>query len=160
MAIQGGSVFAIAPGIPHSYGSDADKLPAIFWFHLSGIEYAAVTVIPKNKDKLAPQAIQSEFWDKRIRLSGQTDEALQNGYSQSNLLAANLTRSCFLASFVLPEIVQRGLLKLNSPPTDKTIGYLQQNLSNTIILDNIAPSANLSDSLFYTTPAMRHRIRQ
>ncbi|MBC8152480.1 MAG: AraC family transcriptional regulator [Bacteroidetes bacterium] len=148
VTIQAGSVFAIAPGIPHSYGADADNPWTIYWFHLSGSQCAAVTMATKNERGTAPQAVRVGFSDERIRLFGEIVDALLNGYSQSNLLAANLTLSYFLASFILPETFQRGLATPGTSPTDKAIGYMQQNLSTTITLDNIAQSANLSTSFF------------
>lgn len=148
VTLQAGSVFAIAPGIPHSYGADADNPWTIYWFHLSGSQCGAVTVTTKNEKGSALQAAQVGFSDERIRLFDQIVDAFLNGYSQSNLLAANLTLPYFLASFVLPENFQRGRVTSGTSPTDKAILYMQNNLSKTITLDNIAQSANLSTSFF------------
>lgn len=148
VAIQAGAVFAIAPGIPHSYGADADNPWTIYWFHLSGSQCAAVTVTTKNENESPAQAIRVQFSEERIRLFDQIVAAFLNGYSQSNLIFANLTLSYFLASFVLPETNQPGLIKPGMSPTDKAIGYMQQQLSTSVTLDNIAQSANLSTSFF------------
>lgn len=148
VTIQAGSVFAIAPGVPHSYGADADNPWTIYWFHLSGSQCAAVTMATKNEKESAPQAIRVGFSDERIRLFEQIGDAFLNGYSQSNLLAANLTLSYFLTSFVLPENFQRGLVTPGPSPTDKAISFMKQNLSSTITLDNIAQAVHLSTSFF------------
>ncbi len=148
VAIQAGSVFAIAPGVPHSYGADADNPWTIYWFHLSGSGCTAVTMATKNEKDSIPQALRVAFSEERIRLFNQIVDAFLNGYSQSNLLVANLTLSYFLASFLLPENLHHGLVKPGHSPTDKAISYMQQNLSNQATLENIAQSANLSTSFF------------
>ncbi len=148
VTIQAGSVFAIAPGIPHSYGAETNNPWTIYWFHLSGSQCAAVTMATKNEQESTPQAIRVGFSDERIRLFGQIVDAFLNGYSQSNLLTANLTLSYFLASFVSPLSFQKELVASTVNPSNKAILFMQQNLSNVITLDNIAQSANLSASFF------------
>lgn len=146
--IQAGSVFAIAPGVPHSYGADANNPWTIYWFHLNGGACAGVTVATKNEKDSVPQAVRVAFSEERVQLFNQIMDAFLNGYSQANLLAANLTLSYFLASFVLPETVQRGLVGRDTSPTARAISYMQQNLFNSITLDNIAQSVSLSISFF------------
>lgn len=148
VTIQAGSVFAIAPGIPHSYGAETNNPWTIYWFHLSGSQCAAVTMATKNEQESTPQAIRVGFSDERIRLFGQIVDAFLNGYSQSNLLTANLTLSYFLASFVSPLSFQKELVASTVNPSNKAILFMQQNLSTVITLDNIAQSANLSASFF------------
>ncbi|MBC3789271.1 AraC family transcriptional regulator [Spirosoma utsteinense] len=149
VTIQAGSVFAIAPGVPHSYGADTDNPWTIYWFHLSGNQCAAVTIATKNEKEAAPQAVRVGFSDERIQLFNQIVDIFLNGYSQSNLLAANLTLSYLLASFILPDNFQKEVVPAaTANPTNRAISYMQSNLSKTVTLDNIAQSANLSSSFF------------
>lgn len=149
VTIQAGSVFAIAPNMPHSYGADADNPWTIYWFHLSGSQCAAVTMATKNEPEALPQAMRVGFSEERVRLFDQIVAAFLNGYSQANLLVANLTLSYFLASFVLPEnFQQEPTLTASATPTNRAIVFMQTNLSNTVTLDDIAQAANLSVSFF------------
>ena len=61
VTIQAGSVFAIAPGVPHSYGADADNPWTIYWFHLNGSRCADVTIATKNEKEAVPQAARVSF---------------------------------------------------------------------------------------------------
>lgn len=149
VTIQAGSVFAIAPNMPHSYGADANNPWTIYWFHLSGSQCAGVTIMTKNEEGAAPQAVSVGFSEERVRLFEQIGDAFLNGYSQANLLFANLTLPYFLASFVLPATFQpKTQPETPASPTDKAILFMQRNLSEPVTLDNIARSAHLSVSFF------------
>ncbi len=149
VTIQAGSVFAIAPGVPHSYGANTDNPWTIYWFHLNGSQCAAVTTTTKNDVESAPQALRVGFSEERIRLFDQIVSTILNGYSPANLLFANLTLSFFLGSFVLPENFQpKTRVSTTATPTEKAIQFMQDNLTKPITLDNIAQSAHLSISFF------------
>lgn len=149
VTIQAGSVFAIAPGVPHSYGADTDNPWTIYWFHLNGSQCAAVTTTTKNDVESAPQALRVGFSEERIRLFDQIVSTFLNGYSPANLLFANLTLSYFLGSLVLPENFQpKTRVGTTATPTEKAIQFMQDNLTKPITLDNIAQSAQLSISFF------------
>lgn len=149
MTLQAGDVYAIAPGVPHSYGADTDNPWTIYWFHLNGTRcHESVQAVMGNRENL-PQTVRVSFSTERIALFDRIYDSLLNGYSQSNLLFANLTLSYFLASFILPDNFQPKP-KMSGPvdPTNKAILFMQDNLSASITLDNIAQSAHLSVSFF------------
>lgn len=147
--IQAGSVFAIAPNVPHSYGADATNPWTIYWFHLNGSQCAGVTMTTKNDGDTAPQAMRVGFSEERIRLFDQIVATFLNGYSPANLLFANLTLSSFLSSFVRPDAFQPNTrVGVVANPTEKAILFMQDNLSTPVTLDNIAQSASLSTSFF------------
>ena len=149
VTIQAGSVFTIAPNVPHSYGADAENPWTIYWFHLNGSQCAAVTATTKNDVESAPQALRVGFSEERIRLFDQIVSTFLNGYSPANLLFANLTLSYFLGSFVLPENFQpKTRVGTTATPTEKAILFMQDNLTKPVTLDNIAQSAHLSISFF------------
>ncbi len=149
VTLQAGSVFAIAPGVPHSYGADTDNPWTIYWFHLSGSQCAGVTMTTKNEEGSTPQAVSVSFSEERIRLFEQIVDTFLNGYSPANLLFANLTLPYFLASFVQPDSFQPEIAGgKTATPTDKAILFMQRNLSQPVTLDNIAQSAHLSVSFF------------
>ena len=149
VVLQAGEVFAIAPGIPHSYGADAENPWSIHWFHFSGYRCHEVVsaLIPEKETQ--PQAIRVGFSEERIALFDRIFDTFLKGYSHSNLLYANLAIPYFLASFILPENFQKETFTTGVPnPTNKAIEFMQKSLSLPITLDNIAQSAHLSISFF------------
>ena len=149
VTIQAGSVFAIAPNIPHSYGADDTNPWTIYWFHLSRSQCAAVTTTTKNEEGSSPQAIRVGFSDERVALFDQIFDTFLKGYSTANLLYANLTVAHFLASFVLPDNFQpKAVLPKSTQPTSQAIRFMQQNLTRSLTLDNIAQSVHLSATFF------------
>lgn len=149
VTLQAGEVYAIAPGVPHSYSADADNPWTIYWFHISGTRCHESVWAVMGTDENLPQAFQVNFSNERIALFDQIFDTFLNGYSQSNLLFANLTLPYFLASLIRPDTFQPKS-KTSSPanPTSKAILFMQDNLSNRITLDNIAQSVHLSTSFF------------
>lgn len=149
VTLQAGDMYAIAPGVPHSYAADPDNPWTIYWFHINGTDcHESVWAAMGNRENL-PQVVRVVFSGERIALFDRIYTAFLNGYSQSNLLFANLTLPYFLASFVLPDNFQPKP-KANTlvDPTNKAILFMQDNLSVPITLDNIAQSAHLSVSFF------------
>jgi AraC family transcriptional regulator of arabinose operon len=147
--IQAGEVFAITPGTPHSYGADTENPWTIYWFHFSGTQcYDVVRAIMEERGN-GSQAVRLPYSDDRIALFDQMFDTFLKGYSTSNLLFANLTIPYFLSSFILPENFQKEIVSSGTTtPTNRAILYMQNNLSSSITLDNIAKSVNLSTSFF------------
>lgn len=147
LTILAGDVFAIAPGIPHSYGANADNPWSICWFHFSGKQcHEAVQAIMDERSG-TPQAIRVPFSEERTLLFNKILDTFLKGYSTSNLLYANLAVPFFLSSFILPENFQKEVVSSGIVnPTDKAIRFMQNNLSKSITLDNIAQAAHLSTS--------------
>jgi AraC-like DNA-binding protein/quercetin dioxygenase-like cupin family protein len=149
VTLQAGDMYAIAPGVPHSYAADPNNPWTIYWFHINGTAcHESVWATMGNRDNLA-QVVRVVFSNERITLFDRIYETFLNGYSQSNLLFANLTLPYFLASFALPDNFRpktRMALPINA--TDKAIQFMQDNLANPVTLDNIAQSAHLSVSFF------------
>ena len=146
--MQAGDVFAVAPGVPHSYGAHPENPWTIHWFHFSGTHcHEAVQAIMDDHSDM-PQATRVSFSDERIALFDRIWNTFLRGYSMSNLLFANLTAPFFLASFVAPENFQKEVISSGVNPTNKAILFMQNNLSTSITLDNIAQSAHLSTSFF------------
>lgn len=149
VVIQAGEVFAIAPGIPHSYGADAENPWTIYWFHLGGNQGSEAAQVILNERVGPPQALRIGFSEERVALFDRIFDTFLKGYSTSNLLYANLAVSFFLASLVLPEHFQKETFRSeNAQPTSKAVAFMQKNLSQPLTLDNIAQAAHLSTSFF------------
>ena len=149
VVLQAGEVFAIAPGIPHSYGADLDNPWTIYWFHLSGSQSPEAVQALLDERSSPPQAVRVGFSEERTALFDRIFDTFLNGYSTLNLLFANLTLPFYLASFILPENFQStARVSQVATATGKAIAFMQNNLSVSVTLDNIARAAHLSPSFF------------
>ena len=146
--VHAGEVVLIATGIPHSYGADNENPWTIYWFHFSG-DRCNETVQAIMDESGLPQSVKVGFSDARNALFDRMFDTFLKGYSTSNLLYANLTLPFFLASFVQPDSFQPEIAgSKTANPTDKAISFMQDSLSTTVTLDNIAQSVHLSTSFF------------
>ena len=146
ITLQAGDVFAIQTGLPHSYGADPENPWSIRWFHFNGHRCnEAVSVLMEDRAGM-PQAVRVPFSEQRNELFDRIFDTFLKGYSTSNLLYANLALPFFLASFVIPENFQKEMVSSGINPTNKAIQFMQNNLSTSITLDNIAQAAHLSTS--------------
>lgn len=147
--MRAGEVIILPTDVPHSYGADQQNPWSIYWMHIAGGHCdAAVSTIMDSSGEPA-RAIQAGFSDERNALFSHMAQTLLKGYSASNLLQANLALPHYLSSFIAPEhFGSQQLSALVASPTEKAILYMQENLSNSLSLDNIARSVNLSISFF------------
>jgi AraC-like DNA-binding protein len=146
--IQAGELFVIPINKPHSYGADAQNPWTIYWFHFIGeSSHETVEAIMDKSDDLFVKRV--GFSEERNTLFKQMADTFLKGYSTTNLLSANLTLPYYLSSFISPESFQKDKAVnavINAP--DQAIKFMQENLSQTLTLDNIAQSVHLSVSFF------------
>ena len=146
--IQAGEIFIIPINTPHTYGADKEDPWTIHWFHLIGnsCNETIEAIMDKNVDSWVKQV---GFSEERNSLFKQMTETFLKGYSTSNLLSANLTLPYYLSSFVSPPNFQSNNRVNDSiNASNRAIKFMQENLSKTLSLDNIAQSAHLSVSFF------------
>ncbi len=144
--IKPGEIFVIPKNTIHSYAADKQNPWTIYWFHFAGINADDATNAIMNKGN---SGVQVGFSAERNELFNQIATTFLKGYSASNLLLANLTLPYYLATFISPEHFQKNeLIAPSMSPSDRAIKFMQQNLTNTLTLDNIAQSAHLSVSFF------------
>ena len=147
--VHAGEVFILPMDVAHSYGADKKNPWSIYWLHLAGGACEAAASMVMERDGEPSKAIQAGFSDERNALFTHIAKTLLKGYSASNLLQANLALPHYLSSFIAPEHFgsQKPSASVASP-TEKAIRYMQENLSTSLSLDNIARSVNLSVSFF------------
>ena len=146
--IQAGELFIIPINTPHTYGAYKEDPWTIHWFHLIGnsSNETIEAIMDKNADLWVKQV---GFSEERNGLFKQMAETFLKGYSTANLLSANLTLPYYLSSFISPSNFQSNNRVNDSiNASDRAINFMQENLSKTLSLDNIAQSAHLSVSFF------------
>lgn len=147
--VHAGEVFVLPVDVPHSYGADPQNPWSIYWLHINGALCGAAATTVMNRDDEPFRAIPVGFSDERNALFIHIANTLLKGYSASNLLQANLALPHYLSSFIAPEhFGSQKASASDASPTEKAITYMQENLSNSLSLDNIARSVNLSVSFF------------
>ncbi|CAG5000207.1 HTH-type transcriptional activator RhaR [Dyadobacter sp. CECT 9275] len=147
--IRAGEIFVIPADTPHSYGADAKNPWSIYWVHVGGSLCMEIGKAIMRDSWERYEAIYAGFSEERTELFKQMVMTLRKGYSTSNLTFANLTLSYYLSTFINPEHFgqqSNNTQKMNT--ADKAIVYMQQHLSETVTLENIAGSVNLSVSFF------------
>jgi AraC family transcriptional regulator, arabinose operon regulatory protein len=150
ISLRANQVFAISPGVAHSYGADAKDPWTIYWLHLGGRDCAEAVRAIMNEPEPGgvPQAVGIPFSEERLSLFDRIENTFLKGYSRTNLLYANLTLPALLASLSAPENFQSDKTPGESSPTGKAIQFMRSNLTRTLSLENIAQSAQLSVSFF------------
>lgn len=147
--VRAGEVILLPTELPHAYGADTQNPWSIYWMHIAGDHSDAAVAAVMDRDGEPARAVHVGFSDERNALFTHIASTLLKGYSASNLLQANLALPHYLSSFIAPEHfgAQKPSAAAGSP-TEKAILYMQENLSNSLSLDNIARSVNLSVSFF------------
>lgn len=148
--LEAGQAYLIPIGIAHTYGADTENPWTIYWFHFLGSQCNETVKAIMGAGKEVPvKAVQIGFSEKRDAIFKQIAATFLKGYSTSNLMFANLLLTYYLSSFIVPEqFQQETIMTVADSPTDKAIRYMQQNLTHTITLDNIAQAVHLSVSFF------------
>lgn len=147
--VHAGEVFMLPVDVPHAYGADPQNPWSIYWLHINGTHCSTATMTIMERDGEPLRAIQVGLSDERNALFTHIANTLLKGYSASNLLQANLALPYYLSSFIGPEhFSSQKPSASDASATEKAIMYMQDNLSNSLSLDNIACSVNLSVSFF------------
>ncbi|HTL08978.1 MAG TPA: AraC family transcriptional regulator [Chitinophagaceae bacterium] len=149
MVLESGHLCLLPPGIPHAYWADEEAPWTIYWFHLQGKNcLSLVQAITGDKGRQI-KPIPVSFSAKRDTVFKQIGNTLLKGYSNTNLLFANLLLQYYLASLMIPDQFQQEITNVQQAgATDKAIAFMQQKLSAKISLQDIAGAANLSVSFF------------
>jgi AraC family transcriptional regulator of arabinose operon len=137
---------AIPANTPHKYAANMDKPWTIYWIHFKG-EIAAfiVDLILKNSENYKPYL---SFNEDRIKLFEDICYNLEKGYSIETLRYVNMIFSHFLTSLIYEDKFNHTDHTHELNVVDKTISFMQENITTIIRLDDLAVRANLSASHF------------
>jgi AraC-like DNA-binding protein/quercetin dioxygenase-like cupin family protein len=144
--ILSGDFFIIPRNTPHVYSADLQNPWTIYWVHFKGSSAdAVVDQLMKNINGFKGSI---RFMEKSIDLFNEIYRQLERGYSNDNLIYANMCLSHFLTTFIYNhkfEPVEEGQVKDN---IDLVIDYMQNNMNKPLRLEQIANFVNLSSSHF------------
>ncbi|MGB3781070.1 MAG: AraC family transcriptional regulator [Tunicatimonas sp.] len=144
--VLAGDLAIIPPNRYHRYAADPESPWSIYWFHLKG---STIHELPALLTGNAPQNTRSVgVTEARIALFDTIYETFSAGYSQSNLLVANLSLHYFLAGCMSPATYRQAPADSVADPVDQAIAYMRANVSVPLKLADIAAACNLSASYF------------
>lgn len=137
---------AIPANTPHRYGANMEKPWTIYWIHFKGdIATFIIDLILKNSENYKPYL---SFSQDRIKLFQDICSNLEKGYSIENLRYVNMIFYYFLTSLLYEDKFTHNDHTQEDNIIDKTINFMQENVTAAVRLNELAMRANLSASHF------------
>lgn len=138
--------FIIIPsGMPHSYTADENDPWSIYWIHFKG---SVASRIASNIEKKDGPKCFIKFKEKSISLFNEIYLQLEKGYSNDNLMCANMCLSHFFSTFLFNDKYDTSGKLSNKDAIDLAIDFLSTHTGDVISLEEIAREVNLSPSHF------------
>ncbi|MBN2279627.1 MAG: AraC family transcriptional regulator [Candidatus Marinimicrobia bacterium] len=140
--VKAGHYFILPKDLPHQYGAREDDPWTIYWCHFNGTTAEEQYAKFSNNGQNHPVSV--NFISDRLNIFFEIFSTLEMGYSNNNLLYADLCFSHLLFSFLLP--VQFSKCRLNDIPNEieASILYMKNNLYKKFTLKNFADHAQHS----------------
>jgi AraC-like DNA-binding protein/uncharacterized RmlC-like cupin family protein len=145
-SINAGDFFIIPSNTPHSYAASEELAWTIYWLHYKGKRSDAISAsilagLKSHKGVIA-------YNSKREALFEEIYSNLERGYSNENILYANMCLWHLMASFQFDNKFDNTIPGKASDVSSIAIDFMQQQLSKTLTLAQIAMAVNLSVSHF------------
>ncbi|MDX2189187.1 MAG: AraC family transcriptional regulator [Bacteroidota bacterium] len=142
--IEKDTYFIVPQNVPHKYWADKKDPWGVYWIHFKGKKAEEFYKLFQSIKQGGPVAI--EYNASRTKKFEQIIETLLRGFSDENLMYANILLFEFLGSFLyahkFDSIIQ------NHPKTlrDKLIHFMKNNIHRELSLNEFALEANYSVS--------------
>lgn len=138
--------FIIIPiGTPHAYTADEKDPWSIYWIHFKGTAAAGMA---SNIAKRNGQKGFIRFNEKTIALFNEMYSQLEKGYSNDNLICANMCLVHFFSTFLFNDKYDVSGNLSNKDTVDLAIDFLSRHTGSALSLEQIAWEVNLSPSHF------------
>lgn len=143
--ITAGDCFLLPRKVPHEYRADENDPWTIYWAHFLG----------SGADSLVQTAVREwnghkaflPYSPERTQQFDRIYQQLEKGYRQENLLYSNMNFWSFFSSCIYPDSAHAGRQHRHDA-IDVAIDYMNQHLDKMLTLEQMAKSANLSQSHF------------
>jgi AraC family transcriptional regulator of arabinose operon len=138
--------FILPCNVEHAYGSNEDHPWSIYWVHFGGTSLAYFNAVHTVQDHFKPSFIKSSA--EIFSLFSKIYKTLELGYSNDNLMFANMCLSHYITLFIYNRKHSA------SEPTDKpdnidgAIIYMREHLNENITLGELSSRYNYSTSRF------------
>jgi len=140
---------AIPANTPHKYGADENRPWTIYWVHFKG-EAAGffIDLILQNSQNYKPYL---SYNNDRIKLFEDIYINLEKGYGTDILRYVNMTFAHFLSSLIYDDMFNNKERKTEPDIIERTVSFMQENITKMLKLEDLAVFANLSASHFSYT---------
>lgn len=146
ITISPSQFIAIPANTPHKYGADEKNPWSIYWTHFKGENATFISeLIIKNSNNYKPHLTYS---DDRIRLFDDIYYSLEKGYSDDTLRYINMIFYHFLSSMIYQGKFNREKSEVTPDVVETGIQLMQDNISKTITLNEMASFSKLSVTHF------------
>ena len=145
--LNAGDLLIIPRNVPHFCSPDLQDPWSIYWFHLDGSYADEIVQAFRAEQNGVPRTVQVGFSEEHHTIFKKIADTLSRGFTIKNLHYANLSFWYYLSTFLTPEHFldeQNDDLSL----TEQAIQFMQQNLSASLSLEQIAQSVYRSTSFF------------
>lgn len=138
--------FILPANVEHSYGSTGPHPWSIYWVHFGGTGLAAFNELSVVRNHQVPSYIKAT--SEVFTVFSKMYKTLELGYSQDNLLFANMGLQQFLSLFIyngkhFPEVSET-----KDDCVEQAIRYMQEHLHDNISLGELCSLYNYSTSRF------------
>ena len=138
--------FIIIPvGAPHAYTADEEDPWSIYWIHFKGTAAAKIASTVEKRGGLKGLI---RFNEKSIVLFNEIYSQLEKGYSNDNLICANMCLAHFFSTFLYNDKYDISGSLSNKDTVDLAIDFLSGHTGSSLSLEQIAWEVNLSPSHF------------
>jgi AraC-like DNA-binding protein/uncharacterized RmlC-like cupin family protein len=144
--VEPGNYFLIPSGQPHTYKSDESTPWTIYWLHFKGT--VSESIILFLKEQLNGYKGNLQYKEERIAIFKFMYNQLERGYSNDNIVSANMQLWQYLTSFIFPRTILSSIEYTKIDISELSIDFMRKNIENTVTLEALAKSANLSPSHF------------
>jgi AraC-like DNA-binding protein len=144
--IEQGDFFIVPMRQAHIYQADENNPWTIYWVHFKGPAADAIVSMIEKKTKSFKGFISSN--QQPINQFNEIYNQLERGYSNDNLIYANLSFCHFLASIIYNNKLPGAAKNQEQDEIDKAIDYLADRIDQILSLEEIAESVHLSSSHF------------
>ncbi|MBB2147579.1 AraC family transcriptional regulator [Pedobacter gandavensis] len=135
-----------ATDLHSQYASDPSDPWTIYWVHFIGDNLTYLNQTLSVGDLLIPRTI--PYDDHKIKLWNMMYNCFEKGYSEENLIYANLTFYYFIANFLFPKKTNELTTITDLEFPDKIINYMQANLAQKLTIKDMADEFSYSVSHF------------
>ncbi len=130
---------------PHSYTADEKDPWSIYWVHFKGTVSDKIASNIEKKNGLKGVI---RFKERNIELFNEMYTQLEKGYSNDNLMCANMCLWHFFATFLFNDKYDISGKLSNKDSIDLAIDFLSKHTHSILSLEEIACEVNLSASHF------------
>ncbi|MGB3007154.1 MAG: AraC family transcriptional regulator [Chitinophagaceae bacterium] len=144
-SIEAGYFFVIPAKTPHIYEADVVNPWTIYWVHFKGTSSSQLVSLIEKQTGLKGLIHHNE---KSIELFNEIYGQLERGYSNDNLMYANMCMWHYLTTFLYNEKYDLLIKLKNKDISDIVIDFLSSHINKVLTLGEIAGEVNLSPSYF------------